>query len=82
MGRPKKIVEEKHEDVLEPKKRGRKKKVEEQNTMIEDHYRVSRPWGYYEVLIEAKSFKVKRLMVKPYAKLSLQMHQHRSEHWW
>ena len=36
MGRPKKIVEEKHEDVLEPKKRGRKKKVEEQNTMIEE----------------------------------------------
>jgi mannose-1-phosphate guanylyltransferase/mannose-6-phosphate isomerase len=55
--------------------------AEVKSSMIEDHHRVSRPWGYYEVLIEAASFKVKRLMVKPHAKLSLQMHQHRSEHW-
>ena len=49
--------------------------------LTEDHQRVSRPWGYYEVLAEGAAFKVKRLMVKPGAKLSLQMHQHRAEHW-
>lgn len=49
--------------------------------LTQDHQRVSRPWGYYEVLAEGPVFKVKRLMVKPGAKLSLQMHQHRAEHW-
>lgn len=49
--------------------------------LTEDHVRVSRPWGYYEILAEGPAFKVKRLMVKPQAKISLQMHQHRAEHW-
>ena len=49
--------------------------------LAEEHHRVSRPWGYYEILAEGTDFKVKRLMVKPGAKLSLQMHQHRAEHW-
>lgn len=49
--------------------------------LTQDHKRVSRPWGYYEVLAEGPSFKVKRLMVKPGAKLSLQMHEQRAEHW-
>lgn len=49
--------------------------------LAEDHLRVSRPWGTYEILAEGPTFKVKRLMVKPGAKLSLQMHQHRAEHW-
>lgn len=49
--------------------------------LIDDHQRVTRPWGYYEVLAEGIDFKVKRLMVKPGAKLSLQKHQHRAEHW-
>ena len=49
--------------------------------VTQDHQRVSRPWGYYEVLAEGAVFKVKRLMVKPGARLSLQMHQHRAEHW-
>ncbi|WP_031567021.1 mannose-1-phosphate guanylyltransferase/mannose-6-phosphate isomerase [Legionella wadsworthii] len=49
--------------------------------LTQDHQRVSRPWGYYEILAEGSSFKVKRLMVKPGARLSLQMHQHRAEHW-
>ena len=46
-----------------------------------DHQRVARPWGYYEILAEGPVFKVKRLMVKPGAKLSLQRHKHRAEHW-
>lgn len=49
--------------------------------LVDDHLRVSRPWGYYEILAQGNAFKVKRLMVKPGAKLSLQMHQHRAEHW-
>lgn len=45
------------------------------------HKRVYRPWGYYEQLAAGPGFQVKRLVVKPGAKLSLQMHYHRSEHW-
>lgn len=46
-----------------------------------EHAKVNRPWGYFEILAEGPAFKVKRLMVKPGAKLSLQKHQHRAEHW-
>lgn len=42
---------------------------------------VYRTWGTYTVLEAASNFKIKRLRVKPGASLSLQKHQHRSEHW-
>jgi mannose-1-phosphate guanylyltransferase/mannose-6-phosphate isomerase len=45
------------------------------------HRRVYRPWGYYESIDDGDRFQVKRLMVKPGAALSLQMHHHRAEHW-
>ena len=45
------------------------------------HRRVSRPWGSYEGLCEDTRFQVKRIIVKPGAALSLQMHHHRAEHW-
>jgi mannose-1-phosphate guanylyltransferase/mannose-6-phosphate isomerase len=45
------------------------------------HSRVYRPWGYYETLDEGKGFQAKRLMVKPGAKISLQRHRKRAEHW-
>jgi mannose-1-phosphate guanylyltransferase/mannose-6-phosphate isomerase len=45
------------------------------------HSRVYRPWGYYESLDSGEGFQVKRLMVKPGARLSLQMHHRRAEHW-
>lgn len=45
------------------------------------HRRVARPWGCYECIDEEERFKVKRIMVKPGASLSLQMHNHRAEHW-
>ncbi|MGQ3889247.1 mannose-1-phosphate guanylyltransferase/mannose-6-phosphate isomerase [Legionella sp. CNM-1927-20] len=45
------------------------------------HQTVHRPWGTYTILDEGKNFKIKRLEVNPGAKLSLQMHHHRSEHW-
>jgi mannose-1-phosphate guanylyltransferase/mannose-6-phosphate isomerase len=45
------------------------------------HRRVSRPWGYYESVDSGERFQVKRIMVNPGARLSLQMHHHRAEHW-
>jgi mannose-1-phosphate guanylyltransferase len=45
------------------------------------HRTVQRPWGSYTILGEGAGFKIKRIEVKPQAKLSLQMHHHRSEHW-
>lgn len=46
-----------------------------------NHRRVYRPWGYYENIDDGHRFLVKRMLVKPGAKLSLQMHHHRAEHW-
>ena len=45
------------------------------------HNRVYRPWGSYESLVIADGFQVKRIIVNPGQKLSLQMHHHRAEHW-
>lgn len=45
------------------------------------HRRVYRPWGSYEGIDAGERFQVKRLIVKPGATLSLQMHHHRAEHW-
>jgi mannose-6-phosphate isomerase len=39
------------------------------------------PWGYYEVLSDASDHKVKRLIVEPQGRLSLQRHKLRNEHW-
>lgn len=40
-----------------------------------------RPWGSYYVLIDEPTYKVKKLVVKPNQRLSLQSHEHRAEHW-
>ena len=45
------------------------------------HRTVQRPWGSYTVLEEHDGYKMKRITVHPGASLSLQRHQHRSEHW-
>jgi len=45
------------------------------------HRTVHRPWGTYTVLEQGEGFKIKRIVVKPGARLSLQSHRHRSEHW-
>jgi mannose-1-phosphate guanylyltransferase/mannose-1-phosphate guanylyltransferase/mannose-6-phosphate isomerase len=47
----------------------------------ESHNRTYRPWGFYERLILGDRFQVKRIVVWPGEKLSLQKHFHRSEHW-
>jgi len=41
----------------------------------------TRPWGNFKVLDKGNGYKVKTITVKPGAKLSLQSHNHRSEHW-
>ena len=45
------------------------------------HRKVYRPWGWYDSIESGEHFQVKRLHVKPGAKLSLQMHHKRAEHW-
>jgi mannose-1-phosphate guanylyltransferase/mannose-6-phosphate isomerase len=45
------------------------------------HRRVARPWGAYDSVDSGERFQVKRIVVKPGATLSLQMHHHRAEHW-
>lgn len=49
--------------------------------LTEIHQTVYRPWGSYTVLEERANFKIKRIVVNPGAKLSMQMHKHRAEHW-
>ena len=45
------------------------------------HRRVYRPWGYFESIDEGGAYQVKRLMLKPGARISLQRHRRRAEHW-
>lgn len=62
-----------------------KKVVEQLKLQAHESYRLHRtayrPWGSYTVLEDGVRFKIKRIVVKPGASLSLQMHHHRSEHW-
>lgn len=55
-------------------KKEKRKEVDENRTMY-------RPWGSYTILAEGDGYKVKRITINPGAKLSLQLHYHRSEHW-
>lgn len=55
-------------------------KAAERNELL-SHTGQYRPWGHYEVLGEGPGFQVKHLCLNPRAKISLQRHNHRSEHW-
>jgi mannose-1-phosphate guanylyltransferase/mannose-6-phosphate isomerase len=46
-----------------------------------EHRRIHRPWGYYQGVDAGPRYQVKRIVVKPGGKLSLQKHHHRAEHW-
>ncbi|RCK25470.1 MULTISPECIES: mannose-1-phosphate guanylyltransferase/mannose-6-phosphate isomerase [Thalassospira] len=48
---------------------------------VQEHRRVARPWGAYDSIDHSDRFQVKRITVKPGARLSLQRHNHRAEHW-
>ena len=54
---------------------------EKERPETENHREVYRPWGKYDSIDNGHRFQVKRITVKPGAKLSLQMHHHRAEHW-
>jgi len=49
--------------------------------VTEDHLKVHRPWGSYQSIDNGDRHQVKRIVVKPGGRLSLQKHHHRSEHW-
>ncbi|MEM5831016.1 MAG: mannose-1-phosphate guanylyltransferase/mannose-6-phosphate isomerase [Candidatus Aenigmatarchaeota archaeon] len=70
----KKGESQKVKDVVNLLKAKKRKEALELRTIF-------RPWGEYIVLEEGSRYKIKRLIVKPGEKLSLQMHYHRSEHW-
>lgn len=77
------------DDALFLGKKGESQKVKElveelkkrKSIEIVEHSTMQRPWGEYSVLESGPRFKVKRIIVNPGQKLSLQMHYHRSEHW-
>jgi mannose-1-phosphate guanylyltransferase/mannose-6-phosphate isomerase len=48
---------------------------------VQEHKRVYRPWGYYQSIDDGDRYQVKRIVVKPGGRLSLQKHFHRAEHW-
>jgi mannose-1-phosphate guanylyltransferase/mannose-6-phosphate isomerase len=57
-------------------------KIKEDNRLeVDNHRKVFRPWGYYDSIDKGNGFQVKRILVNPGSKLSLQKHQHRAEHW-
>jgi mannose-1-phosphate guanylyltransferase len=53
----------------------------EDRSEFKSHREVYRPWGKYDSVDSGERFQVKRITVKPGAKLSVQMHHHRAEHW-
>ena len=53
----------------------------QKRSMASTHRKVHRPWGWYDSIDSGERFQVKRIVVNPGAKLSLQMHHHRAEHW-
>ncbi len=76
-------------DALLLVKRGQTQKVSELVKQLKtlgypeatEHVTTYRPWGSYTVLEEGPRYKIKRIVVNPGERLSLQMHYHRSEHW-
>ena len=53
----------------------------DKSSLIDEHVKVYKPWGWYESLETGTAFKVKRIQIDPKKAISLQRHQHRSEHW-
>ena len=76
-------------DALLISKKGKSQKVKNvvnklktQNSSLTTHHAtVHRPWGTYTVLEDTTGYKIKRIVVKPGKRLSLQKHYHRNEHW-
>ena len=70
-----------HKDAVQDAKIIAQKLKADGRSEWELHREVYRPWGKYDSVDCGAGYQVKRITVKPGAKLSLQMHHHRSEHW-
>ncbi|MDA8920602.1 mannose-1-phosphate guanylyltransferase/mannose-6-phosphate isomerase [Porticoccaceae bacterium] len=70
-----------HKDSVQDVKAVAQQLKAESRTEWEHHREVYRPWGKYDSIDNGNNYQVKRLTVNPGAKLSVQMHYHRSEHW-
>ena len=70
-----------HRDAVQDVKTVCQRLAAAQREEVEHRQRIYRPWGYYESIAAGPRFQTKRIFVKPGAKLSLQMHHHRAEHW-
>lgn len=53
----------------------------EERTEHQKHLKIQRPWGSFEILESSKQYQVKKLLINPNSSISLQFHEHRSEHW-
>ena len=70
-----------HKDKVQGIKKLVSELEEASRAEVTSHRHVHRPWGEFDSIESGQRFQVKRIMVKPGAKLSLQMHHHRAEHW-
>jgi mannose-1-phosphate guanylyltransferase len=70
-----------HRDSVEDVKAITQRLKKEARTEWELHREVYRPWGKYDSIDSGERYQVKRITVKPGAKLSVQKHHHRAEHW-
>ncbi|MDG1693882.1 MAG: mannose-1-phosphate guanylyltransferase/mannose-6-phosphate isomerase [Porticoccaceae bacterium] len=70
-----------HKDSVQDVKSVAQQLKSESRAEWEYHREVYRPWGKYDSIDNGNNYQVKRLTVNPGAKLSVQMHYHRSEHW-
>jgi len=70
-----------HQDRVQEVKQIVEQLKQQKRPEAEYHRKVYRPWGHYDLIDQGERHKTKRIVVKPGAKLSLQMHHHRAEHW-
>jgi mannose-1-phosphate guanylyltransferase len=70
-----------HKDSVQDVKAVAQQLKAESRTEWEHHREVYRPWGKYDSIDNGERYQAKRITVKPGAKLSVQMHHHRAEHW-
>jgi mannose-1-phosphate guanylyltransferase len=70
-----------HRDSVQDAKIIAQQLKSQSRTEWESHREVYRPWGKYDSVDSGDGYQVKRITVKPGAKLSVQMHHHRAEHW-
>ncbi|NTV10493.1 MAG: mannose-1-phosphate guanylyltransferase/mannose-6-phosphate isomerase [Zoogloea sp.] len=70
-----------HKDRTQDVKKIVARLKQDKRTQAAAHRKIHRPWGWYDSIDAGERFQVKRIVVKPGASLSLQMHHHRAEHW-